>query len=54
MPTTKSTLFAVSKDELYAKEGTSKSMKNALYVEWYGKKHLSGWSDVKQQRKSSL
>ena len=30
--TTKSTLFAVSKDEWDTKEDTSKSMKNALYV----------------------
>jgi len=37
-PTTKSTRFAVSKDE---KEGTGKSMKNALHVQQYGKRHLS-------------
>jgi len=37
-PTTKSTLFTVGKD------GTCKSMKNALYVQWCGKRHLS---DVK-------
>jgi len=36
--TTKSTLFAMSKDV----EGTGKSMNNALYVQWYGKRHLSG------------
>ena len=30
--TTKSTLFAVSKDEWDTKEDTGKSMKNALYV----------------------
>jgi len=25
-------------------------MKNALYVQWYGKRHLSGWNNVKQQK----
>ena len=38
----KSTLFAVSKDEWDTKEDTGKSMKNALYVLWYAKRHLSG------------
>jgi len=32
VPTTKLTLLAVSKDEWDTKEGTSKSMKNALHV----------------------
>jgi len=36
-PATKLSLFTVSKDELDTKEGTSKSMKNAFYVQWYGK-----------------
>jgi len=35
VPTTKSTLFVVSKDEWDTKEGTCKSMKNALHVQWY-------------------
>jgi len=51
VPTTKSTLFVVNKDEWYTKEGRGKSMKDALYVQWYGKKHLSGWSNVEQQKK---
>jgi len=38
VPTTKLTLFVVNKDERYTKEGCSKSMKNALYVQRYGKK----------------
>ena len=46
--TTKSTFFIVSKDEWDTKEDTGKSMKNALYVLWYAKRHLSGRSDVKQ------
>jgi len=29
------------------KEGPGKSMKNALYVQQHGKRHLSGWSDIK-------
>jgi len=41
-PTTKSTLFMVIKDEWDTKEGTGKSMKNALHVRWYSKRHLSG------------
>ena len=40
--TAKSTLFAVSKDEWDTKEDTGKSMKNALYILWYAKGHLSG------------
>ena len=46
--TTKSTLFAVSKDEWDTKEDTGKSMKNALHVLRYAKRHLSGQSDIKQ------
>ena len=46
--TTKSTLFAVSKDELDTKEDSGKSMKNALYVLWNAKKHLAGQNDVQQ------
>ena len=38
----KLTLFAVSKDEWDTKEDTGKSMKNALYVLRYAKRHLSG------------
>jgi len=40
MPATKSTLFAMSKDE-WDTEGPVKSMKNVLYVQRYGKRHLS-------------
>ena len=45
---TKSTPFPVSKDELDTKQDTGKSMKNALYVLRYAKRHLSGRSDVEQ------
>jgi len=34
---TESTLFIVSKYEWNTKEGTGKSMKNELYVQWYAK-----------------
>ena len=44
----KSTPFPVSKDEWDTKEDTGKSMKNALYVLQYAKRHLSGQSDVEQ------
>jgi len=50
VPTTKSTLFMANKDEWYTKEGRATSMKNALYVQWYDKRHLSGWSDVEQRK----
>ena len=42
----KLTLFAVSKDEWDTKEDTGKSMRNALYVLQYAKRHLSGRSDI--------
>jgi len=42
MPTTKLKLFAVIKDKWDTKEGTGKSMKNAFYVQRYGKKYLLG------------
>ena len=46
--TTKSTLFTVSQDEWDTKEDTAKSMKNALYILQYAKRHLSGQSNVEQ------
>jgi len=39
---TKLTLFTVSKDEWNTKEDTGKSLKNALDILWYAKRHLSG------------
>ena len=45
---TKLIFFSVSKGEWDTKEDTGKSMKNALYVLWYAKMHLSGRSDVEQ------
>ena len=44
----KSTPFPVSKDEWDTKEETGKSMKNALHVLRYAKRHLLGRSDVEQ------
>ena len=44
--TTKWILFVVSKDEWDTKEDAGKSMKNALYVLRYAKRHLSGQSNV--------
>ena len=44
----KLTLFAVSKDEWDTKVDTGKSMKKALHVLWYSKRHLSGRSNVEQ------
>ena len=46
--TTKSTLFTVSKDKWDTKEDTGKSIKNALYVPRYAKKHRSSQSDIEQ------
>ena len=40
--------FTVSKDEWNTKEGTGKSMKNALHVLQYAKRHLLSGSDIKQ------
>jgi len=40
MPITKSTLSVVNEDEWDTKEGCGKSVKNALYVQRYGKRHL--------------
>ena len=40
--TTKSTPCAVSQDEWDTKEDTGKSMKNALYILRYAKRHMSG------------
>jgi len=48
VPTTKSTLFVVSKGEWVTKEGTGKSMKNALHVQRYVKRHPLGWSNIEQ------
>ena len=44
--TAKSTLFAVSIDDWDTKEDTGKSMKNALYILRYAKRHLLDRSDV--------
>jgi len=49
--TTKSTLFTVSKDEWNKKEDTGKPLKDTLHVLRYAKRHLSGWSDVKQWKR---
>ena len=38
--TTRSTPYFVSKNEWNTKEGTGKSMKKALYVLWFAKRHL--------------
>ena len=40
--TTQLTLFTVSKDEWDTKEDTGKAMKNALCIQQYAKRHLSG------------
>ena len=52
--TAKSTLFVVSKDEWDTKEDTGKSMKNALHILWYAKRHLSGRSDVNSEKIKSI
>jgi len=40
--TTKSKLFVISKDVWDTKGDADKSMKNVLYILWFGKTHLSG------------
>jgi len=37
----------VNKDEWGTKEGP----KNALYVQWYGKRYLLGWNNAELQKK---
>jgi len=54
VPTTKLTPFMVNKDEWDTKEGPGKSMKNGLDVQRHGKKHLSGWSDIKQRKSCTV
>ena len=44
--TAKSTSFAVSKDEWNTKEDAGKSMKNALYVLQYAKRHPTSNSKI--------
>jgi len=44
------TWTAVNKDEWDTKEDAGKSIKIALYVQRHGKKHLLGWSHIKQQK----
>jgi len=46
--TTKLTHFTVSKDEWNTKQDTGKSLKNALHILRYTKRHLLGWSNVEQ------
>ena len=48
--TTELTPFTVSKDEWNTKEDTGKSLKNALHVLRYAKRHLSWWRDVEQRK----
>ena len=49
--TTKLTFFfTISKDEWNTRENTGKSLNSALSLLWYAKRHLLGWSDVKQQK----
>ena len=44
--TAKLTLFVVSKNEWNTKKDTGKSMKNALYIPRYAKRHLSDRSNI--------
>jgi len=46
--TTKLMLFSVSKDEWNTKDHNGKSLKNALHILQYAKRHLPGWSDIEQ------
>ena len=44
----KLTPWTVSRNKWDTKENKGKSMKHALYVLQYGKRHIYGWSDVEQ------
>jgi len=39
---------------IYKKKCRYKSMKNALHLQQYGKRHLSGWSEVEQRKNQAL
>jgi len=54
MPTAKLTLFVVNKDEWDTKEDTGKSMKNALHVQRYGKRHLSAEATSNSEKIKSV
>jgi len=54
VPTTKSTLLVVSKDEWDTMKDTGKSMKNALYVLQYGKRHLQATSNSEKIKPIAL
>jgi len=41
-------LNSLGEDKWETKEDTGKSIKNTLYIQWCGNRHLSGWSDVEQ------
>jgi len=49
MPITKWTLCGEQMNGTQ-RRGTGKSMRNTLYVQQYGKRHLSGWNGVEQQK----
>jgi len=49
-----STLFMVNKDEWDTKEGHGNSMKNALHVQRYGKRHLKRLGSSKQIKPVAL
>jgi len=42
--------FMVNKDEWDTKEGCGKSMKNALHVQQYGKRHLWAEATLKSEK----
>jgi len=46
----KFTLFVVRNDEWDTKEDIGKSMKNALYLQQYGRRSLLGWSKVNNKK----
>ena len=52
--TTKSTPFAVSKDEWDAREDTDNFMKNALDILRYANRHVSSFSNVEQRKNQAL
>jgi len=47
-------LIGTFRGEWDTKKGPGKSIKNALYIKQYIKRHLLGWSDVEQQKKKKV
>ena len=53
-PTCATTKLKVFTDEWDTNKDTGKSLKNALHLLWYAKRHLSGWSDGEKWKNQAV